>query len=1306
MRILHLSDIQLEIRRNSQRYDEYADPLGTVIAAVKADPTISKITITGDLFEFCSVTDTERVMFIEFVHELEAIPHVEEVVITSGNHDLKQRFNDIQISGVPVIEASVMDSLRKTFTKSTKVLILTTSGFFPSVSTPGLNWGVWAHEHKFDGQLDKYNPWTNTDQDPKSVIELYHDNFAGALSFNGQIQKGCDEEGDGFNLFKAQTILAGHIHNPQQVVSSTGQRFTYASSLVMRNFGEGDYYMNDKRTVEGNSKHGYYIHDIDENNNFSTINSIFVPVDPHTSRTTINIDKNFDWEMINSFRLLGTSKTKNLIRLNVIGNEAKYHEHSAELITILRAQAVNVEISIEIDSSSIFSDTTEQLDMELDKLVSEQQILDIAIPYIKRRIRSTKRIMEEDKEQAENTTIEMFTTQLAKIRKTVDRNNISFKSLSLSNFMSFEDNVSIDFSALKSLVKLSGTNGIGKTNIIKAIKWIVDDVIDSSQARNTTNQNAIDVFNDKRMDCNVVDSNFVFTNNGTLYTLTKTIERTFKTRSTDVTIHNWKEHLKSVQISKTLTIKTLESENILTDLDVIQTELKSIFGTVSDLEVLLFTNATLLDRLVKTNPDQLAEQVMYHLGLRYFSDMAADYDNLREEKLKSLSKPSSTIDALVIQKTDLTTAQTDGGVLKETLTSTKAGLDAELLIHNTQINDLRTKLHQITDTVETIDQKIKTTTDNITTKQQEYLNSLVEIETLTKSIDVIQNDFDTRIEAEISSKQPLQTEIDNASHAVTLLVGELETIKAVTINLGTELKAKLQKDIDTKYSEKTATLNTSLQTNETAKNELQTELKGIKHSLELKISTDKQTATTLLDNLNGELTTTNKDLVTNNQMLNLYKTSTKCKECNQDLTGDALQEIQTRISERETTITDLTTKVQTLTESAENAKVGLGVSMFTDTENYISTQLKTDQADKIKTLQDYITTIAGIKTELETLQTEKTSEESKISEQVRADPGVLESIGKMTTKGTELETAKQAVVTVTEKNTAAITAIDSKIVVIRTEKSLYEGNKTKLITLKEDSGKLTATVDLFNIQLETYKSDRLKVEANVNTNNQISDLVTKASFVQTNIDTTSQELYNIVLKMETAKNSLTRIETDIKDLIAYRIMDASLAIYKTFISKTGLNKLIFEAVSKKLNVHMNDLLQDSPYKLAFIDGVLHLIDSKNPDEPVTRTAPALSGMQIILGGLSLFYVLRNASLGTRFDSVFIDEISGPLNDGKDLTYQAIDYKELLVKMIAKMRDTSKVFIVDHVLDFYDGSVLEVYPSTYGANIKEIIVPQA
>lgn len=1298
-KIFHTADIQVEIRRNSQRYDEYASALEQMYKVISTNLELRKVSIDGDLFEFNSVTETERNLIINWILRIDALPHIFEIVIHSGNHDLKQRFNDIQISGENITEDSVIDSLKISFKGNPKIQVFTKSGFYPSVdpSTPSLLWGVHAHEHKFNGTIEYYSPWVGTHEmpDPNTVIELFHDPFNGAIGFNGQVQHGC-ENALGFERFKAKTILAGDIHQPQQIKVGN-QVFTFPSSPVMRDFGEGDYYINTERAVKGLDNHGYYIHTISDD--FATLESTFHPLDVHTTRITIQIDSKFPYDKFEDLKIKHVSPFKNLVRINVLGAETHWHEHSSKIIEHLSAQCPNLELTVDIDSSSIFAETGEALELELDKLVTEDQLLDIAIPFIQKRIRDTKKILPEDKDEAERTTVEMFKQQLTKIRKTIERNSVRFGKLSASNFLSYGDDVEIDFRTLKNLVKISGTNGVGKTNIMKLIKWITDDVIDSSQARNTVNQNAMDIFNDKRLDKNTVDASFTFDCNGKNYILTKTVERSYKARVKDeITAKNWKEHVKSITIAKTLVIRSIDGETTLTDMDLIQTELKAIFGSVQDMESLLFTNATLLDALVKSNPDALADQIMHILGLRYFQDMAAEYDSLRKDKLSELAKPSESIEALTLSVAQLKEVKEKSDTFLTDLEITIAVTKSDVEKYTKEVGDLREKLvpvqytpEELATKIETVEKAVEGFKENITKSQAEI--SALELRQMTEN-----EDFDGDIEKLIKDRSEVLQQIEVLKGQLSVLQVKNDALKTDAVAISNQLKSDRMIEIAGRYSDLIKARNEGIIQRNTAREAILTTINEAKHAFELKRNNDRVEIETRLTSAQNILNQANTKLHTDKSMLLMYEGSTMCKECKQELKGDAVNEINQRIEERKVMISESEKVIAEVTPQIESISKELETEYFAED---ITSWINRTYAQQLTEIRTFISEIDALKAEIKEHEELKTKEENNVAELVKLDPKYTEALDALKTSLAAIETLNKEIEAQSEKDRTETDRIDAALTVIRNKKTAFAQIATDITTQKENITLMESNIVKYEGALDTLRGQLVSIEANKEIKLKIDVSDAKLQQSQSLLQTQGDELVSFKMKLAEANSNIERKEKDISDLIKYRIMESSLSIYKTFIGKTGLNKLIFEAVSKKLNQHMNDLLSDSPYKLAFIDGVLKLIDSTDINNPVTRTASAFSGMQIILGGLSLFYVLRNASLGTKYDCVFIDEISGPLNDGKDLTYKAIDYKALLVSMIGKMTESSKVLIVDHYLNFDDGSILEVYPTDSGASIKVI-----
>ena len=94
-------------------------------------------------------------------------------------------------------------------------------------------------------------------------------------------------------------------------------------------------------------------------------------------------------------------------------------------------------------------------------------------------------------------------------------------------------------------------------------------------------------------------------------------------------------------------------------------------------------------------------------------------------------------------------------------------------------------------------------------------------------------------------------------------------------------------------------------------------------------------------------------------------------------------------------------------------------------------------------------------------------------------------------------------------------------------------------------------------------------------------------------------------------------------------------------------------------------------------------------------------MESMVVCLALESVLRG--LNWKKTNLFLDELSGVLNNGKNLSYSAMNFHDLFIKLIHKISKKEKIFIIDHNLDFGENvGVLEVQPGKEGSVVKKLI----
>ena len=165
---------------------------------------------------------------------------------------------------------------------------------------------------------------------------------------------------------------------------------------------------------------------------------------------------------------------------------------------------------------------------------------------------------------------------------------------------------------------------------------------------------------------------------------------------------------------------------------------------------------------------------------------------------------------------------------------------------------------------------------------------------------------------------------------------------------------------------------------------------------------------------------------------------------------------------------------------------------------------------------------------------------------------------------------------------------------------------------------------------------------------------------------------------------------DYDELIQYNKNQIIWKIYQKLI-KTTFKNVVFEYYRIFLNNTLNHLLSDVSFKLYWNkDSQLTMINCK--DGIITYQPVQLSsGMETTFLGLSLIYCIGLLNVKNTVSHLFIDEISGTLNKGKELSYIAEDYQELFVKILHKFVDKA-IVIVDHAIeDIQENIIYEVIP---------------
>ena len=183
------------------------------------------------------------------------------------------------------------------------------------------------------------------------------------------------------------------------------------------------------------------------------------------------------------------------------------------------------------------------------------------------------------------------------------------------------------------------------------------------------------------------------------------------------------------------------------------------------------------------------------------------------------------------------------------------------------------------------------------------------------------------------------------------------------------------------------------------------------------------------------------------------------------------------------------------------------------------------------------------------------------------------------------------------------------------------------------------------------------------------------------------ELQQLLQKYEESKtnllfnqNKVEQINQVLKEYDEYKRKNTVFIIYKALV-EDKFPEAIFLYYQQFINNVLNELLEDMPFKLYWhSSGDLFMTVIENGNI-VYRPVLLSSGMQNAFLGLSLVYAIHELNIKNNISHIFIDEISGQLNSGKELSNQqdVINYQAELSNLLSKFRKKS-IFIVDHVID--------------------------
>ncbi len=1307
-RIAHLADYQIQVRNSGigNRFDEYKQTLSNTLLSIRLDaPNI--IIITGDLFEFAKATTSERELQGWFLRELSLIA---TVVITNGNHDLIQKNNEIIIEHKSQVQPCEIENVVNLLDID-NIHYLKRSGFY---EVDGIKFAVWGHYEKFNrvesDQLS-YNPWLLEDaygKDPMDYIELFHDPIQMCKGFDGKSMKHFEDYKITTSDFKSPLILAGDIHMPDIIRFDTNgyeQIFTYCSSTVMRNFGEGNYYKNGALYQNGNDKHGYNVVEVLD----SGIEITFREIKPIVSRHTIKLDDKFDYSSIN----IDIQPTDvNLVRFEVLDNVNDFFKHQDSVYQYLKDKCSCIIEEPTFDKSVGIDMNDEHTIDDVESIINEDKILELADVYVGKVIDKTSTIAKENKPKAKKMLLDMFSKEF---NERVDINNsinvVDVERLTINNCLTFGDNVVVDFDKKGTITRILGSNAVGKTKIFTILGYMFTDLLHADQKPTQHKNNRLELFNYNRPN-DVVSNEMVFSINGKKHVLKKTVERSWKRSKNMWDDKDWKTHISG---TPTLDIELQTPNGTITDYDEVVSFMSDLIS-FDEFYTHLFTNQRGLENLLKMRNDHLISEILKIIGLNFFDSLNETYDDVKDKVLDKLVKPQGTIDAML----------------------TENGLKQELL------NGL--------------DEKVKEKDDLLESKKELRLSHETELESLNKKIGsakkVSDVEFDielknAELEKRIGDKDVLETKLETQKGLVKdidvdAINSQIDVIKLDTkrlVNQKATESAKLEnfdKDIEnvktemrnfisskkSDISEKVNAINVEINTlnqSKTEKNSRLVEIKGIvadnlkmkqdKHNTLLKEARDNYNSEktvndeikSILTKLKNDVSTIESSIGDKNTSKELLTKSDKCNACGEYVAegvDERLKVLDAEIEQLNTNKKDKGVSFVSISENEyepSNTKLDALKKVVDDLELVTITHTIKDETNLI----DEVKGIAAFMKDVDTKVGEKETEITNIE----SDTEYLkdEYLVSRKTKIESIDTDKTSL-----KN--SITKIDTLIgendLMITEKESLIKKRSELMLELVEIKGTIELKqkdIESSNKDLEHLKSDLSIAKESSKLYDDVETIKVKIKTINETVEMIKDSKSKLIIESETAQKIIDENLIKIEQLKQYTLTTSVVKQYKTMLGNKGLQQYIFVKIIDILNTKLSNLLENVSLRLFFDKDTLELRKYDLRSNVISGVQMS-SGMETSILGISLLNALKSLNQIRRFNFIMIDEISGQLNSGQGLSYKAYNYQEVFADLLNRIKEDTCVYVVDHVIEnLGESNILEVQLTDNGSVINKTVL---
>ena len=1283
IKIFHTADIQVNVggRHFGRKleYEHMLDKMSKHILDVKYDLVV----VSGDVFERAAANETEKTLFVK--HFVQPIVEAKlNLIVIDGNHDLKQsNFSFDPGDGSIEDEVNVLQSIAIQV-NSPYLHYFDKTGFYNlNINGQSIVFAVWSHKAKYSSTNEPLNPWyVLANETPEKqqklqeliansiVIDLFHDPVKNCISFDGNLLRGDNEGRIDIGEFKGDFALLGDIHMPNVMRKDDRPNFfaTYPSSPIIRFFDEGDYYNNLQIVQEGNTKHGFNFIEVKSKQDTSIE---FIQLRQYATKHTIKINDELNIEDIATFEL------RNPGILNYVSIVTQSHQSIEVLDTLIKHlhSKYNCIVSTKTPAQQITQSNLTQA-FDVSNLSNKDYLVTLANNCVSDKLAASKDD-EEYKAQLHNDVIEIFKNSLEQIDYAIENTKFNFSKMRLRNFMPIED-IEIDFAdiaRLNNIVKINGNNGTGKTTIYKGISWLATGKIDWRQSDAKSKQNNLDYFNDKAFDKDEVYGELeIIDAKGDTITIKRTLKRSWQAKATndDKKSKQWKSFVNKVD--DVLQVYVNDKELDANDAAVL---LEKMFGGFDKFHTLHIVNQASLDNmLLNMNINQLVDFILRNIGFTVVEQLQQIQDSTKAAMFKDLTKHAKDISGINI---DISVAnqtiedhQKEIDANRASIAEVSANIDAL----QKQLNDEQSK--QLFEDP-AVDQTQK---DNViaqlSANQTQLANIQAKIDnpswTAEKEAELVSAKAAIEtVNNEISDKQAevskLNLERQEKQHSIELLRQQLTQAK---IEAKSTLTAK-QSKIVALQSDLQSQLNTAcMQILDIVGTHISELNKNIDESANA--TADKR------NKINEALVTINVKLEDAKQKLTKLETGV-CSECERPFADSTKTQLQ--ISELKSEIAKLESNKVTLenTVSQLNESVQERFAMPTTIESAVELAAK-HNIDSQELTQLLNETKPSIEDKIDKTNDAASLVQSAIEQfehEYKDDENVLTQIDTQTKLVSLLD------LNISKANEALQNAVQSKQQAIEHAQNLEIAKQSEDVSLLYKSkDAINENNNVLQKQLDAINSKLIAVENNKNVKLVVDKLQSQINDYKTSQDAANNNISKLNISIETQKAKIAQYESIIDEIKAYEHQLVVYKLYQHLIGKNGLNKYVFDSVALQINSELNALLDELNFRIFFdlSDGyTIKMVDLLGNQS--IRNLYTIGGMEGTLGSLSLLAIIKSKTAKSNGNFLFIDEITGKLNNSQDTKGSETtnkDYQFEFFSILKKLAQHTNIAIIDHVLD--------------------------